>query len=68
MNRARLDPNTEYRIDGLPGVPSSRWRLTWALRDQVWFTSQAPSFARVAVDLERLFEVRPGHLHYVASG
>lgn len=68
MNKARLDPNTDYRIDGLPGADSSSgWRLTWALRDQVWFTNPTPNHGRVALDLERLYEVRPGHLHYVSD-
>jgi hypothetical protein len=67
-NFRRLDPNATYRIDGLPGnPPASGWRVTSTVRDLVWFTGPEPANQRVAVDLNRLYQVRPGHLHYVAT-
>jgi hypothetical protein len=67
-NARRLDPTTAYRIDGLPAdAPTTGWHLTSTLRDMVWFTGPAPANYRVAVDLNRLYEVRTGHLHYVAD-
>jgi hypothetical protein len=64
----RLDPTMVYRIDGLPdGAPATGWQVTSTIHHLVWFTGPAPANRRVAVDLERLYEVRQGHLHYVAD-
>jgi hypothetical protein len=64
----RLDPNTTYRIDGLPdNPPATGWRIAFTVKDLVWFTGPAPGHQRIAVDLHRLYEVRAGHLHYVAD-
>jgi hypothetical protein len=67
-NARRLDPSIAYRIDGLPGnAPATGWHVTSTIRDMVWFTGPAPANQRVATDLNRLYEVRPGHLHYIAG-
>lgn len=64
----RLDPNMTYRIDGLPGnVPTTGWRIASTMKNLVWFVGPEPTTTRVAVDLQRLYEVRAGHLHYVAD-
>jgi hypothetical protein len=67
-NTDRLDPNVTYRIDGLPdGAPATGWRIASTMKGMMWFTGPEPARQRVAIDLERLYEVRPGHLHYVAG-
>jgi hypothetical protein len=64
----RLDPNTTYRIDGLPdNAPATGWQVTSTIKHLAWFTGPPPANQRVAVDLERLYEIRQGHLHYVAG-
>ena len=67
-NPKRLDPTVTYRIDGLPeGLPAEGWRIASTLQGVMWFVAPDPARQRVAVDLERLFKVRSGHLHYVAD-
>jgi hypothetical protein len=65
---SHLDPTVTYQIDGLPdGAPATGWRIASATHSMLWFSGPPPARQRIAVDLERLYEVRAGHLHYVAT-
>jgi hypothetical protein len=53
-----------YRVDGLgDGVEYARWLLAGADRHQATFVG--PAGERLGLLAGRLYEVRPGLLHYV---
>jgi hypothetical protein len=62
----QLTRSVTYRIDGLgDGVEHSQWRFAGAAGGVVTFHGPLREQAVLAVD--RLYEVRRGHLHYVAG-
>jgi hypothetical protein len=57
-----VDSTVRYRIDGLGPGP---WRCVWANRAEIVFTDPAGGI-RALIDLGRLTEIGPNHLHYLA--
>jgi hypothetical protein len=65
LNPKRLTRRATYRIDGLgDGVEYPRWTLA-KVRDGV-VTFHGPRREQCVLAVERLYEVRAGHLHYAS--
>lgn len=58
-----LRPNVEYRIDGLGS--DLHWHLSEVADGHVVFHGPRRELARLPI--ERLYQVRPGVLHYVSD-
>jgi hypothetical protein len=67
VNAAQLNPTVKYRIDGLAGGGSGDtiercWKYCWSIVGKARF--DGPSDERQFLELDRLTEIRPGHLRY----
>ena len=66
LNPKRLTRRVTYRIDGLGAGAGHEWKVGRVRGDQVTF--RGPRRERCVLAVERLYEVRAGHLHYASPG